>query len=69
MTTAMLLLGRHSYRVEVTTESQRAPEHIREMPRYILHGPRGAQYRTMRNFNHPHQMFIINDKSSARSTA
>ncbi len=29
---------------------------------YVLHGPRGARYRTMRNVPNPHLMFLINDR-------
>jgi hypothetical protein len=34
---------------------------------YILHGPRGARYRTMRNVPRPHLMFLVNDQSFVRS--
>jgi hypothetical protein len=64
-----IMLGRRPYRVEVTAESAKAPEHLRNLPRYILHGPRGARYSTMRNVNHPHQMFVINDKSFLKGNA
>lgn len=30
--------------------------------KYLLHGPRGARYFTMRNVNRPNHMFLINDR-------
>lgn len=33
---------------------------------YVLTGVRGARYRTMRNVNSPHLMFLVNAKNWAR---
>lgn len=45
---ATLTIGRRVFRVE------------RDGDNYVLHGARGARYRTMRNAHTPHLMFLVN---------
>jgi hypothetical protein len=55
-----------SYEVEAVPETN--AETAGAGPRYVLRGPRGAHYRTMRNMNTQHLMFLVNARAfGARS--
>ena len=49
-----------TYTVEVVPDD--------EGPRYVLRGPRGANYTTMRNVNTPHMMFLVNARNFTASS-
>ncbi len=61
--TTQISIGRTIY--EVLQEDD--PEDSRG-PRYILTGPRGAQYATIRTAYDPHRMFLINYKNWVKTS-
>lgn len=41
--------------------------HESSRPGYMLHGPRGARYRTLRNRPRPYMLYLINERDWTRS--
>jgi hypothetical protein len=58
---APVKIGRVEYKVERRAPTR--PEVEGTRPVYVLRGPKGAAYRTMRNYRDPEQMFLLNCRS------
>ena len=57
-------IGGREYQVEKLPDEDVYEIH---RPGYMLHGPRGARYRTLRDRPRSHRLYLMNDKGWTRS--